>query len=53
MVCPHEIMRICLIFDLTNINDNLYACFILPIQLRAAKIDIVSFLSSLMLRKSG
>ena len=47
-------MRVYLIFDLINFNErNLYACLILLIQLRATKIDIVLFLSSLMLRKRG
>ena len=35
-------------FDITH-----YACLILLIQLRATKIDIVWFLQSLILRKSG
>ena len=47
-------MRIYLIIDLINVNvHNLYACLILLIQLWATKINIVLFLSSLMLRKTG
>ena len=47
-------MRIYLIFDLINVNGTqLHTCLILVIQLWATKMDIVLFLSSLILRKSG
>ena len=42
-------------FKITELDPwpNLYACLILRIELWATESDIVLFLSSLMLRKSG